>query len=152
MDKNVLITVGGLLYTGSGEGEKDNVDVISPGQYYYKEGKHYLFYDEVVEETPETIKNRIEITPDEVKVSKRGIINTEMEFRPKEETKTHYSTPFGTLIMGIRTDRIQVEEKDDSLEALIEYNLEVNYEHVSECFIRILVQSKTENGGFTLSE
>ena len=46
MTKEVLVTVSGLQSMG---GESDQIQVITAGNYYRKNGKHYIVYDEMIE-------------------------------------------------------------------------------------------------------
>ncbi len=150
MDREVLITVSGVLFTGEGEKEKDNVDIISPGQYYLRNGKHYLLYEEMVEEYPEPVKNILKIAPDHVSLRKNGIISTEMRFEEGKDTQSHYSTPFGVLALGIHTSRIHMEESGDEMNLDIEYGLEINYEHSSDNRLHVRVQPQCPESGFSL--
>ena len=46
MTKDVLVSISGAHTLN---GESDDVSVITAGSYYYKNGKHYIIYDEVVD-------------------------------------------------------------------------------------------------------
>ena len=48
MTKDVLVSVRGI-HTTEADGETGNVEVITAGIYYYKNNKHYVIYDELVE-------------------------------------------------------------------------------------------------------
>ena len=146
MEKDVLITIGGIMFAGE---DKDNVDVISPGQYYYRRGRHYLTYEEAVEGSSEVIRNLIWVSPGEMVVRKSGAISTEMTFRPQEETMTHYNTPFGVVELGIHTRRLQIREEENKLEIRVDYTLEMDYQMVSENSLTLQVRSKNM-GGFSL--
>ena len=50
MTKDVMISISGLQYiVGAGEEEPVPVEVVMGGQYYKKNGQHYLIYDETVD-------------------------------------------------------------------------------------------------------
>lgn len=55
---------------------------------------------------------------------------------------TCYTTPFGSLMMGIDARRISVEESEEEIYAQVEYALDINYEHLADCTIQLRVQSK----------
>ena len=48
MTRDVLIRLSGLQAT---EGDEGVVEVITAGDYFWKNNKHYLIYDEVMEGT-----------------------------------------------------------------------------------------------------
>ncbi len=150
MDKNVLVTVTGLLFTGSGEDEKDYIDVITPGQYYRRDDRHYLIYDEMLEGCDTPIHNLIIIAPEKISIRKNGVVATEMVFRSRQTTNTYYSTPFGNLDLSVTTRRIDVTVKEEQIEADIRYRLTINGEQKNDCFVKLLVQPQAENSGFKL--
>ena len=46
MTKDVLVSVRGAHIA---DGETNNLEVITAGSYYFKNGKHYIIYDEILE-------------------------------------------------------------------------------------------------------
>ena len=150
MKKEVLITVTGLLYTGDGEDEEDYIDVITPGLYYYRSDKHFLVFDEQVEECDTPIHNVISIAPGRVEIKKSGVISTQMLFEPKKETRTWYATPFGQLDMEMYTRRITIQESENCIDTDIRYKLLMGGTAKSDCFVHIRVQPQTADGGFAL--
>lgn len=51
MTEDVLITVTGLHAVNREKDAEDKVEITSAGKYYKKNGKHFVLYDEVAEET-----------------------------------------------------------------------------------------------------
>jgi uncharacterized beta-barrel protein YwiB (DUF1934 family) len=60
-----------------------------------------------------------------------------MVFEKNQKNVTYYYTPFGSLLMGIDAKKIDVQEAEDSIQIDVEYGLELNYEHIANCRIRI---------------
>ena len=59
----------------------DNIEVVTPANYYCKNGKHYIIYDEVLEGMAGTIRNKIKITGnDSVEIMKSGASSSHMIF------------------------------------------------------------------------
>ena len=44
-------------------------------------------------------------------------------------------------MVGIQANKIKIKEQPDSLKVDIDYSLDINYEHLSDCSIRLDVQS-----------
>ena len=139
MTKDVLVSVRGAHIA---DGETNNLEVITAGSYYFKNGKHYIIYDEIPEGETEVIKNTIKVGPDVMDIIKKGSVSTHMTFKKNERNSTCYATTMGDLMIGICTNQVQVEENDDLLRVAVEYSLDINYEHVSECNIMLSVQPK----------
>ena len=139
MDKDVWVSVAGLQFGDNPEGEK--IEIITPGSYYKKKDKHYLLYDEVVEGSDEVTKNIVRFDGDMLSISKSGFTNVEMIFEKNKRNMTNYVTPYGTLLVGIDTDRIDIRESDDKINIDIDYALDINYEHLANCKIKMEIKN-----------
>ncbi|MBO5070715.1 MAG: DUF1934 domain-containing protein [Roseburia sp.] len=140
MTKEVLVKITGLQFaedTGN-----DSVEIITSGDYYKKNGKHYILYDEVQEGTADTTKNIIKLGTDMLDVTKRGVSNTHMLFEKDKKNMSYYYTPFGSVLVGIDAKKIDVRESEDSINVLVDYELEINYEHMADCKITMDIRSK----------
>ena len=147
MTKEVLVSISGLQFA---EGvDNDSVEVITSGEYYRKNGKHYVIYDEVTEGTDELTKNIIKLWEDCLDITKRGVTNVHIMFEKHKKNVTYYYTPFGSILLGIDATRIEVTETEDEISALIDYALEMNYEHVADCTVTIRITS-IDAGDFRL--
>ena len=67
MTKDVLVSISGLHTDVMQEAEEENeaIEVVNPANYYFRNGKHYIVYDEPVEGVSGTIKNKLKITEDQ---------------------------------------------------------------------------------------
>ena len=128
MTKDVLVTVRGLQMTPDGD---DTIEVTTTGKYYEKDGKRYLFYDEIGDDTNLIVKNSIQI---------KGVINAQMNFEKENKLVSVYETPYGQMEMGIYTTGICLDEQDDFLELKLEYLLEINNQHVSDSEILLQIR------------
>lgn len=142
MTKEVLISIKGLQT--SPQDETDTVEVISPGEYYYKNGKHYLMYDEFLEGQSEPTKTVIKLGDDFMEVTRRGPVAVHMMFERNKKNVTYYNTPVGSLLIGIEAQKMDFEEKEDRISAKVLYALEMNYEHIGVCDIEVKVSPKGE--------
>ena len=90
MTKDVLVSISGLHMDMDaqipGPDEDDVIEVVTPATYYYRNGKHYIIYDEIVEGVSDTIKNKIKISgTDSLEIMKSGLSNTHMIFEKNQE-------------------------------------------------------------------
>lgn len=137
MTKDVLITVSGLQF----ETEEDEaVEVISRGEYFFQNGKHFLVYNEPTSED-ENSKCVIKISEKAVEVSKKGAVNVHMLFEKDVSNMTYYTTPVGDILIEITTHEIIWEENPDRMFLRLTYALDMNYQHVSECELTIQIDS-----------
>ena len=140
MTKDVLITIRGVHTL---DHEDNDVEMIVRGDYYQKNGKHYILYEEILEGAEELVKNVIKISPSSMDIIKKGVTNSRMLFEKNKKNLSCYSTPVGNLVIGIQANHFYVEEQENSIKVNVDYSLDINYEHMSDCRICVDVQSCT---------
>ena len=138
MTQDVLLTISGLhdmTFADPEENEENEpIEVITPASYYWKNGKHYILYDEVMEGIPGVVKNKIKITgEDSMEIMKSGITNV-----------TYYDTPYGQLHVGIHTRKLDVNVDDERIDIAVEYGLDVNHEATADCRIAMSIRPKAQ--------
>ena len=142
MTKEVLVTIRGMQFTKQEEGDLEPIEVIMAGDYYRKNNKHYVIYDEVIEGFDGTTRNIIKLQEDCFDIIKKGVANVHMTFEKNKKNVTCYDTPYGSLMLGINAKNIDIHEEEDDIQVKVEYALELNYEHLANCNIRMAIQSK----------
>lgn len=140
MTKEVLITIRGLQAGPETDGEP--IEMITTGEYFYKNNKHYILYDEVMEGETQTTKNRIKISDGKMELTKNGVVNVHMVFEENVKNITHYYTPYGSLAMGIDGKKVDIKETENEIDISVEYGLEMNQEFVADCNISMNVRAK----------
>lgn len=141
MNKDVLIHVRGLQMMETDDAQEP-IEIIVPGQYYFRNGSHYLRYEEMLDDTAETTVNYIKMSPNGVEVRKQGQVNVHMVFEEGKKNKTFYNTPYGTLQMGISATGLELKESEDGIQMKVDYALDMNEEHVADCYLTVQAQSK----------
>lgn len=140
MTKEVLVTISGLQFA-DGEGNEP-VEIITAGDYYKRNGKHYVVYDEVVEGFAQPTRNVIKMGEDMLDITKSGVTNVHMMFEKKRKNVAYYYTPYGSLLVGIDATKIDFRETEDNIDVTVDYKLEINYEHMADCSIRMNIRSR----------
>ncbi len=136
MTKNVLISVTGIQFEID---EEEAIEIITWGNYYCKNGKQYILYDEK-DEHQATIKNRIKIDGNCIEMRKNGAVTTNMVFEEGKKNISYYNTEFGTLLVEVEASSITILEREDMLYIKILYSMSVNYAHISDCKVEIKVR------------
>lgn len=155
MTKDVLVSISGmhdeLAEVAEIETEEaEAIEVITPANYYFRNQKHYIVYDEAVEGTTEVIKNRIKITgTDCVEIMKSGLSNSHMVFERNKKNETFYRTPYGQMLVGVNTKNMKINVSEDNIDILIDYQLDVNHEPMADCKIKMNITSKN-SGDFSV--
>ena len=142
MTKDILISIKGLQFES---GSDEAVEMIAPGEYFFRNGKHYVLYEEIAESPDgdnDISKNTVKISKDQVEIMKKGGSNVHMVFQENQKNLTYYTTPFGQLMISIFTNHINIKEKDEVIEITLRYDLEINQTFVSDCEINMFIIAK----------
>ncbi len=135
MNKDVLITIKGMHFDSSNMA--DDVEVIQPGQYYKRGDTHYLVYDEPLEGSELVSRNMLKFNDMSLSVTKKGPFSASMLFEESVKNLTNYSTPYGSVVIGLDTHNIALTDSDDVLKLDVNYSLDINYEFLADCNISI---------------
>lgn len=131
MTREVLVSIKGtqLFDPETGEGE---VEVVTGGSYFYKEGTHYICYEEVAEGMDGVTRNLIKVDGGRVEVTKRGLTNAHMVFQKEKKNVTCYETPFGNLMVGIAATDIDIKDSESGLDVRVSYALDINEQYLAD--------------------
>lgn len=139
MTKDVLLSIRGL-YVEDNE-NTDSVETVTPAQFYEKEGTYYIFYEEIMDGAGENIKSRISYKEKSFELQRKGEISVHLLFEEGRKTLNTYQMPYGTLIVGLDTKRIDIEETKENIHIHIFYGMEINYQRVSDNDIDIEIRA-----------
>lgn len=142
MEKDVMIRINGMQFTDVA-GAQEPVEVIAPGKYYYKNGNHYLIFEDLDDEEGKTGESMMKFRDSYLEVNRKGGINTRMIFEKHKKTRSVYGTPFGVLDIGISTTAVKLDEKEDSIGVTANYALEINHDYIADCSITLTAHSKS---------
>ena len=140
MTKDIIVTISGLHET---DGDTDApIETMTPGQYYLKNGKHYVVFDEVMEGLEGSVKSTIKFTEDQVELIRNGAASTRMVFQPGHENMVIYQTPMGPLSISLYTEELRAQIGEDHMKLEIEYSLKTEGVVVSESTVNIEICPK----------
>ena len=140
MTKEIILTISGLHET---DGDADApIETMTPGQYYMKNGKHYVVYDEVLDGLEGTVKSTIKFTDEVVELIRNGPASTRMVFQPGHEHMVIYQTPMGPLSISLYTEDLKMELGEERMNLKIDYSLKTEGIVVSESTVNIEIYPK----------
>lgn len=140
MTKDVIVTIIGLQNGPETDGEPIETKVA--GEYFCRNKKHYILYDEVMEGETQITRNRVKIAEGKMELTKNGAVNVHMIFEENVKNVTQYQTPYGSLSMGIDGKKVEIQETENEINVLVEYKMEMNEVFVADCLISINVKEK----------
>ncbi len=137
MTKDVLITVSGRQFDIGDE----PVVLVTRGNYYQKNGKHYVLYEEQPDEHEDVIKNRIKFYDGNFEMVKKGAVSSALRFCIDEKSESVYRTAAGDVLMEVVTSDIDISETENKMRVTVNYKLNINGQFISDCEVEILIES-----------
>lgn len=119
--KNIDICDIIILNKQTADGASDTIEEKAEGSFRQKNGKSYIMY-ESVEEGLKT-SSTIIASDSEVKIKRKGLINSEMLCRRNEKTKFTYNLPYGSMEIEVEAHTIENGFDDDGGRLHMAYTL-----------------------------
>ena len=139
MDRNVQLTLTGIQQDP--EGGETVTELSTEAEYFEQNSAVYILYEEHTEDGG-LIKSRIKLKNLLLEVARKGAMNTYMAFEAGREHMTEYTTPSGTIHMGILTHSVTAEPSKDELTITADYSLTASGEEISRCKISIKIHDR----------
>lgn len=142
MKKEVMICMSGVMASASDEA----VDIICPGEYYFRNGKHFIRYEEKIAE--DSLKTdtvcMIKCDNKSAEVTKKGIVSSKLFYEPGQTHRISYATEYGDFLIGIKTDALRLTESEHELLLEIDYAVEFESDEKNVFHIKIHVSDEPE--------
>ena len=120
-----LITINGFQQT-VGDTDSDNVELITTGEFEFENGLYYIDYEESEATGLDGCHTNIEIGMDYISLQRTGAITTDMLYIEGKKTYSMYNTPFGQMMVGIYTKKLDIDIDEKGGNISIEYSLDLN--------------------------
>ena len=141
MEKDVIISIQGLQhYAGM---DSDNIELVTEGKLEDAEGALRLSYQESELTGMEGTTTVFHVEPERVTLLRMGNVSSEMVFEEGRRHMSLYSTPYGSLEVGIlaRKLRSTLDQNGGKLE--INYDIEINHTLAGQSLFRIDVRESS---------
>lgn len=139
MEKEIMLAISGLQIVGE---EPDALETVTDAEYYFRNGHHYVIYEETQEGFPKPTKNILKFDDSMLEVTRRGNVNVTMRFEEKQKHQTTYYTPFGTIMLEIETKALTIREEADDIHLHTDYVLQADGDHLADCKLHIRLYKK----------
>ena len=139
MTKEVEVIISGIQKYETHQ--DDDLKTKAKGEYYFRNGSHYIIFEEIIEGFTQPTKNMLKDKDGCLEMTKKGLVNTSMVFDKSKDTDAQYKTPFGEMHLGIRTKGFMVSESDKLIRVDVDYTLEAEGRHMVDCRIRIQIKA-----------
>ena len=141
MEKDLIISIQGLQhYAGM---DSDNIELVTEGKLEDAEGALRLSYQESELTGMEGTTTVFHVEPERVTLLRMGNVSSEMVFEEGRRHMSLYSTPYGSMEVGIlaRKLRSTLDQNGGKLE--INYDIEINHTLAGQSLFRIDVRESS---------
>ncbi|QAT38961.1 DUF1934 domain-containing protein [Clostridium sp. JN-9] len=123
MKKKAIITVSSRQINE--ENNDEDVEVVTPGNFYKKEDSYYAVYEETEISGMKGTTTTLKIEDNKLSLIRIGSTSSKMEFDEKKENVSMYTTPYGTLQLKIKTSDLDVDVNDYGGDVTVNYDLSI---------------------------
>ncbi len=150
MERDVYISIRGLHQYVDQDGYDHDVEVVSSGKYYKKNGQQIISYKEQFAHEDKPVRALVKIDQDSLMVSRSGEMAGQMHFQPMRRNLTVYRTPFGVMEMGVTTSQLKMDLDEHNWKIKVNYALDINNQYTGTHEVEIQVQDSKSRKGFAL--
>ena len=140
MERDVYISIRGLHQYVDQDGYDHDVEVVSSGKYYKKNGQQIISYKEQFAHEDKPVRALVKIDQDSLMVSRSGEMAGQMHFQPMRRNLTVYRTPFGVMEMGVTTSTLKMDLDEHNWKIKVNYALDINNQYTGTHEVEIQVQ------------
>jgi len=138
MTKDVWVTIRGVQRDEAGELSRS--ETVFRGRYYFRNGSHYIFYEEALQEPGDKVKCTLRLKGGAMELVKKGAVSTRMVFETGKSHPADYVTVFGSLQMETLTSKVLLMEEERRIGIEAEYELWAEGAAVSKCQLTVKLE------------
>lgn len=123
-------------------GKNDSMSLVTEGKLQRENGEYILSYEESEITGLNGTTTEIRVSNESVTLIRHGNISAMMLFEVGKTHLTDYQTEYGTVMLGVRAQKIDVDIRDDGGNISVDYVLEYNRAYGGRNSINVKVQEK----------
>jgi uncharacterized beta-barrel protein YwiB (DUF1934 family) len=131
---NVKVSIKGMQ---TQDDDTNDVELFTEGKFEKSGNKYVLIYKESEMTGFEGTTTTVEIENEKVSIIRSGNVSNQMIFLKGKKTTSYYNTQFGSLVIGVMTDKMDVDVGDDGGKIDINYILDINEEFIGQNNVHI---------------
>lgn len=141
MEKVTLKIIGTQI---SGDGEENQVELITEGKYYEKNNCRFLVYEETELSGMEGSTTTLKIAEGQVMMKRFGTNESELVFEKDQTHTTQYRTPYGAIEMDIVTSEISIAINEECVDCIdIAYEINISEKTETRNTLSVTVKKDT---------
>lgn len=138
MEKDVIISIQGLQ---TYDGDSDDIELVTEGKLAQADGALRLSYQESELTGLDGTTTLFQVEPEKITLLRIGTINSEMVFEQGKRHMSLYSTPYGSMEVGVTARKMRSTLEYTSGGSIeIDYDIEINHMLAGQSLFRIKVR------------
>lgn len=138
MEKKAIISV-----SSKQENKDDAIEVVTPGKFYKKEESYYVEYKETEISGMEGTNTTFKMNNDNFSLIRIGSTNANMDFKKNKKSLSVYDTPYGTMDIKIKTNKLEVNLNEKGGDVFIDYNLSISGQDYENTQLKININAQS---------
>jgi len=131
MKETFLLNIKGLQSYAEPDDDTDIV-LTTEADFELQDGVFFVDYEETEITGMEGTKTVIEIGNNYVSLRRTGTVNTNMLFMKDRKTSSFYNTPYGELLIGIMTSKLEIDVNENGGKVSVDYYIDINNQATSK--------------------
>ena len=126
------------------QGEVNTIEMMAEGEHYFRNGKHYILYDDTSLDQKNSTATVLKISTDSLTLLRKGAVVQEQHFSLARESRSTYQTPYGELALAVKTKRMDIVYGTVSGNIDVAYAMSVNgqWQSTNELHIEVCADEK----------
>ena len=122
--------------------EEDQMEFVTDGKLYERNGAHYILYDESEVSGMKGCTTTIKMTEDSLKMRRSGAMgmNTELYFESGKRFNSTYNTPYGPMGIEVLTNNITNEFDKELLKGAVSVDYKISMDGIVESSNTITIE------------
>ncbi|MBC2579885.1 DUF1934 domain-containing protein [Clostridium sp. DJ247] len=125
--------------------EEEAIEVVTPGDFYYKDNLYYAVYEETTISGMEGTTTTLKIGKNTLSLIRVGNTSAKMEFEEKRENISMYNTPYGTIELRIKTNNLNINIDNNGGDIFIDYHMSVSGQSSQNTLLSINIKTQDQN-------
>lgn len=134
-----MIRVTGTQHAG---GQSDTVELITEGTFDAENGGFAIRYEETAATGLEGTHTTLHVQPEKVMLSRQGNAVGMLVLEHKKRHVCNYATPYGGLMLGVFTDRMEQKLTENGGRLMVSYTLDMGGSMMSRQDLQVTVTPK----------
>lgn len=123
------------------DNHSDTVVNSTKGNYYFRNGAHFVTFEETDRESGQITQSMLKIKGASVDLTRKGHVRTQMTFEKDKKHTFSYVTAFGEILMTTETEVLTVLTSEKQMTIQIEYKSGMDGKYIADNKLNIVIRS-----------